>query len=172
MHTLPAELLIEIARHLTWTIDVLNFSLTVGYLAILLCFSILSAQASRLRTILLPEMYKAVFLFGTAWVEALEMFARRPELCAHIRTLEVDLFYEALRPELQEEVDIDTIAASIEKVSAGLLNLQTFEWSGEQLPPDHLFLTLRKTYANSISVFQLLNATKLPTTQKFILVRK
>ncbi|KAJ7825205.1 hypothetical protein B0H14DRAFT_2821159 [Mycena olivaceomarginata] len=143
MHTLPAELLIEIARHLTWTIDVLNFSLT----------------ASRLRTILLPEMYKTVFLFGAAWVEALEMFARRPELCAHIRTLEVDLFYEALRPELQEEVDIDNIAALIEKVSAGLLNLQTFEWSGERLPPDHLFLTLRNTcprlknlylYANDI----------------------
>ncbi|KAJ7436993.1 hypothetical protein B0H11DRAFT_635511 [Mycena galericulata] len=143
-NALPAELLVEIASHLTWTIDVLNFSLT----------------SSQVRTILLPEMYKVVFLFGGAWSAALEMFANRPELCAHIRTLEVDLFYEALRPERQQDGDIDHIATLVDKVAAGLVNLHTFEWTAKRLPPDHLFLTLRNAcpklknlhiYVNTIS---------------------
>ncbi|KAF7340385.1 hypothetical protein MVEN_01958000 [Mycena venus] len=129
-NTLPAELVVEIASHLTWAIDVLNFSLT----------------SSHLRTILLPEMYKSVFLFAGSWTKAFELFARRPELCVHVRTLRIDLFYEALRPERwQEEVDIDHIAALIENASKHLSNLHTFDWSGRRLPPDHLFLTLRKT---------------------------
>ncbi|KAF8127512.1 hypothetical protein K438DRAFT_2000771 [Mycena galopus ATCC 62051] len=147
-NALPAELLLEVAGHLTWAIDVLNFSLT----------------SSHVRTILLPELYRAVFLFGGAWSGALEMLARRPDLCAHIRTLEIDLFYEAIRPERQPpqaDIDIEHIATLIEKAAASgaLFNLRTFEWSGRQVPPDHLLLTLRNGcpqlknlyfYANSI----------------------
>ncbi|KAJ7250166.1 hypothetical protein B0H12DRAFT_1121027 [Mycena haematopus] len=129
-NTLPVELLVEIASHLTWTIDVLNFSLT----------------SSRLRTILLPELYETVFLFGGAWSEALEMFARHPELCVYIQRLEIDLIYEAIRPgHWQEEADIDHIATLIGKASAGLSNLRTFTWCGRRLPPDHLLRALRDT---------------------------
>ncbi|KAJ6459645.1 hypothetical protein C8R45DRAFT_1030615 [Mycena sanguinolenta] len=129
-NTLPAELLVEIASHLAWALDVLNFSLT----------------SSRLRTILLPELYRTVFLFGGAWSEALEMFARCPELCGYIRRLEIDLIYEAIRPgHWQEEADIDEISMLIEKASAGLKNLQTFTWCGRRLPPDPLLRTLRNS---------------------------
>ncbi|KAF8152855.1 hypothetical protein K438DRAFT_374691 [Mycena galopus ATCC 62051] len=127
-NALPAELWIQIARHLPWAIDVLHFSLA----------------STRLRAILLPELYRTVFLFSGAWTGALEMFARRPELCAHVRRLELDLIYEAIRPgHWQEETDIDHIAMLIETASAGFLNLQTFTWCGRRLPPDPLLRALR-----------------------------
>ncbi|KAF7340383.1 Dna polymerase gamma [Mycena venus] len=89
-------------------------------------------------------MYKSIFLFSGGWTGAFEMFEKHPELCVHVRRLGVDLIYEALRPELwRDDVDIDHIAALIEKASGRLLNLQTFTWSGRRLPPDHLFRTLR-----------------------------
>ncbi|KAF7360586.1 F-box domain-containing protein [Mycena venus] len=126
-NALPAELLIEIASHLTWAIDVLNFSLT----------------SSQLRNILLPQMYKSIYLFGGAWTGTLEMLAKRPELCVHVRRLGVDLIYEALRPERYEEGDIGQIATLIQKALEGFSNLQTFTWSGKRLPPEYLFRAMR-----------------------------
>ncbi|KAJ7839191.1 hypothetical protein B0H13DRAFT_2677259 [Mycena leptocephala] len=74
------------------------------------------------------------------------MLSRRPELCVYVRTLIVRPNYTIVCwPRAEGPVVESKIASMVEALADGLKNLEKFVWGGVELPPDKLWITLRRT---------------------------
>lgn len=81
------------------------------------------------------------------------MLSRRPELCVYVRTLIVRPNYTIVCwPRAEGPVVESKIASMVEALADGLKNLEKFVWGGVELPPDKLWLTLRRTYVNNLHI--------------------
>ncbi|KAJ6457931.1 hypothetical protein C8R45DRAFT_1032324 [Mycena sanguinolenta] len=127
---LPTDIFREIASHLTRQ-DVLA----------------LSSCSSELRSVLLPEIYAAVWgLCGSrACSEKLEMLSSTPKLCVYIRKLEIgpDWFSWPIEESVERRV-----ASALERIFHALTNLETFFWCGIYPVQETFWRALRTSCPN------------------------
>ncbi|KAJ6552588.1 hypothetical protein DFH09DRAFT_1167080 [Mycena vulgaris] len=124
--TVPTDIFLEIASHLTKP-DII----------------ILSSVSSGLRKLLLPEIYETVSLYcgNRASSSVLKILSKSPKLRHYIREVKIGPDW------LSWPIDATTefwVASIIEKISPEMKYLHSFTWCGISSPPDHLWSTLRK----------------------------
>lgn len=123
LHTLPADVLLEIASYLNTLSDILHLGLT----------------SYKVYLKVIPAVYAFVELQGPSQCEAtLAMLQRRPDVARHVRKL-------VLRPEDQltgrkQQVrawdNAGMISRMVSDAAKYLDALQEFEWDGEDMLPD------------------------------------
>ncbi|KAJ7701912.1 hypothetical protein B0H17DRAFT_871523, partial [Mycena rosella] len=132
---LPANLLQEIANHISCLSDVLNFGLT----------------SRRMWNSLLPRLYADVDLRTNKQCKFLSVLAKRLGAARHIRKL-------AVRPNSAEwtlpedPVDEGAISDLISRIAPHLTALHTFLWDGLDIPNDELWRKLRKSCPHLVNI--------------------
>ncbi|KAJ7851989.1 hypothetical protein B0H13DRAFT_2399116 [Mycena leptocephala] len=132
---LPANILQEIAGHISCLTDVLNFGLT----------------SHQMWGLLMPRMYANVDLKTNKQCKLLSVLAKRPGVVRHIRKL-------AVRPNNAEwtlpEEPINEVAVSdlVSRMAVQLTSLHTFIWDGLEQPEDQLWLKLRKSCPHLVNI--------------------
>ncbi|KAJ7077468.1 hypothetical protein C8R43DRAFT_910536 [Mycena crocata] len=127
--SLPGDILRDIAEQLSPN-DILSVSLT----------------ASRVRELLIPELYRTVHLRSSRSCESgLRMLEKRPELCAYIQKLAVRPNYYLAWPTRDAPLSEDVVASTICRIAPALVRLRTFDWDGLEMPRDDLWLVLRNS---------------------------
>ncbi|KAJ6609408.1 hypothetical protein B0H10DRAFT_1813767 [Mycena sp. CBHHK59/15] len=150
--TVPPDIILEIVENLG-SYDILSFSLT----------------SSQLRELLLPELYRTVYLRSSrTCASGLRMLTRRPDLCAYIQKLAVRPNYYLAWPKVDQPLSEDWVASMISKIAQNLTRLHTFDWDGLEMPADSLWLTLRNACPELKQVFSNLGHQPLdPYSQLF-----
>lgn len=94
----------------------------------------------------MPELYRTVALDSTrACLSGLAMLHKRPELCVYIHSLTVRPNCGIICwPRMDGPINEGEVAAMIEGLADELGNLEKFVWGGSELPPDALWVTLRR----------------------------
>ncbi|KAJ6591251.1 hypothetical protein DFH09DRAFT_1420316 [Mycena vulgaris] len=132
---LPANILQEIAGHISCLDHVLNFGLT----------------SRQMWGHLLPRLYTDVDLKTNKQCRLLSVLAKRPGVARHIRKL-------AVRPNNAEwtlpEDPIDEVAICelVSRIAPHLTSLHTFVWDGLELPDDKVWMKLRKSCPRLINI--------------------
>ncbi|RPD74207.1 hypothetical protein L226DRAFT_535673 [Lentinus tigrinus ALCF2SS1-7] len=129
---LPAEILLEVANHLTSRSHILH----------------LSQVSSSTHAKVVPALYADLELYGAEQSErTLGMLLRRPDVARHIRRLSVYPEHEmSSRPREQTRAwdNAGVVSRCVMKVAPYLDALSHFEWDGEDmLPDDRMWAELR-----------------------------
>ncbi|KAG6835456.1 hypothetical protein H0H93_001306 [Arthromyces matolae] len=80
----------------------------------------------------------------------LSMLSSHPEICAHIRKLGVRPNYYLAWPKTDKVLDEDWVVLTIAKMAKHLLSLNAFEWSGNEIPRDLLWSSLREHFSLTV----------------------
>ncbi|KAF7316040.1 F-box domain-containing protein [Mycena indigotica] len=127
--SLPEDILHEILQELPAS-DILNLCLC----------------SSHLRALLAPELYRTMHLRSSRACESgLNLLARHPELCGHIRKLALRPNYYLAWPNRDSAVDEVWVAKMVRIIAPGLKKLKTFDWDGTEMPSNTLWRTLRES---------------------------
>ncbi|KAI0286357.1 hypothetical protein BC826DRAFT_972643 [Russula brevipes] len=135
MNTAPADVLLEIADHLSCPSEVLHLYLT----------------SSRIADALTPALYSRIVLRGPAQcVRTLDMLYARPSRARHVRSLSVSpdspgvARGRASRWGRSALPDGYAVSSAVRRVARHLEVLRHFAWDGEELPPyDDMWFALR-----------------------------
>jgi len=124
LHSLPADVLLEITSYLNTLSDVLHLSLT----------------SWKVYQKVIPAIYAFVELQGPSQCEAtLAMLQRSPEIARHVRKLVIRP-EEQMRSKSTRQVRVwdnaGTISRMVGSAAQHLDALQVFEWDGEDMLPD------------------------------------
>ncbi|KAJ6520979.1 hypothetical protein DFH09DRAFT_1193355 [Mycena vulgaris] len=127
LSSLPYDIVLDITECAP-SADVLNLSLT----------------SQEMRSLLIPRLYRSVFLGSSAACSsALPMFRRHPDVCGCIRELVVRPNYRSSWPDSDTVIDETLVVDRLTEICKTLKSLQTFEWDGAELAGDHLWMALR-----------------------------
>ncbi|KAJ7481777.1 hypothetical protein FB451DRAFT_1237132 [Mycena latifolia] len=132
---LPANILQEIAGHISCSSDVLNFGLT----------------SRQMWGHLLPRLYADVDLKTNRQCKLLTVLAKRPGVARHIRKL-------AVRPNNvewalpEEPVSETALSELVSRLAPSLTSLHTFVWDGLEGPEDEVWLKLRKSCPHLVNI--------------------
>ncbi|KAI0292701.1 hypothetical protein B0F90DRAFT_224866 [Multifurca ochricompacta] len=133
LNTIPADILLEIADHLSYPSQVLHLFLT----------------SSRIADALTPALYSRVILHGpTQCVRTLDMLYVRPDRARHVRALEVSpdspSSGRTIRWGRGALPSGYTVSSGVRRAARYFEVLRSFVWDGEELPPyDDMWFALR-----------------------------
>lgn len=105
-----------------------------------------------MHSLLLPILYRCVDLKTNEQCNVtLKFLVRRRDIARHIRKLIVRPNYLAwMKPD--KPLDESRVTDLIEGTAVNLHAMHTFVWDGQEIPDDHMWLTLRKLYALPITI--------------------
>jgi hypothetical protein len=150
---IPSDIFWEIGLWLTSTSDpvIVNMALTVSDTfdtdILIICVNINVHKCRNMYRNLLPIIYSSIVLkSGSHCDKVFQVLRQRPELCATVQSLSVEIRRPTWAHSSEMDVDEARISHELNQLISNMIRLESFTWDGHDAPKcDDLWQTLRNS---------------------------